>query len=623
MKVNYGKYTYYLDNGDNNTYTPETLPSQYANIVKPFNGEEYDKLQTEGDYERLANYLEQYRFNDPAKDKSHISRIEGIKRQGRISSAIHSRLDDTDRDAINFYESVFKSGGLNDKTDQYTQSFNNSVAELGSIMSNGQIVKKAESIAVTFDVKDKPWYQKNNDNNIDSFCQSIGLDKVQLSQQQGVNLKYDKNSGKTTLIINKSAPMANYLIYNLPSQTGHRNYDMSDNISVMLGNSPITIKGIDEDGNELDYTYSNQEHNDHNYLFSRNLSNIKSIVDDCSDKQTEAYKKLDTTKVYSSIYIPDVDDVTTELIKKYNGDTSSTEFKREWEIVKSQTMQVLEAIGTSNYQIYSDGYNENSTDETMRPIDNDLRKELWDYINSVDKKDLSLGYMSSDGEIGACVTVKPNAITKIQQGQFLSKIYKNSQNGKTISIFIPGLFTEQAQEKINANPYYRAAQEINDMQDYGYSYKLRNGNSITATIDGAFVDDDGNWLYKDDAQRLITKDMTISDARKNLKYKYLSATNNFAATPTDRDAGIKKFVEESAKLSIASGNEIYPNIPIAYVDGTKMTINDLFSYMGDGCFNGDHVVDPDNHLTYELKEKANYIFDIYKEIMKDIQYYKK
>lgn len=611
MKINFGDYTWFgdLDDKRNITYNAKD-PTQKEFESKQFNDDYFNQLISNRQYEDAANYANQFHFNNPRIQRVHLNDIANLRRNGRILASCYNKIRDTQTlNKVEFFDKVFVNGGLETlENNDYANKFIEAKRKLGSF-SGGIIAKidnkgrkiyyksqEATKLEVTFQPKVQKflgidWLAKDNDKNIDNFYAQSGLNEKAL-KVQGVEVI--NKDGKTTLRFDKSNPLANKIIYNLPRR--ERNGDTP--IPQIGGNIDVSIVGLDSKNRRI----KNQN------MFS-NLTQIQDIIDSAKNTKEQYFKQNDLTeKQYSSTVAGNIDDnlaMLQEAVK--NGSISQQEFNKQYSINCGYIDSVLRNIGTGEYEMYSNKFNEETSDETLNPVDNEKRNELINAITATNKANVHLSSMISNGKIGTLVELDAAGLTSKQQENLEGTDDDQLSNGRRIQIFIPGLFQEQAQEKINRNTSSQAIQEANSMQDYDYDYKTQDGKTLTYDGLGGYIYG-GRQIDKNTAVKIINKDLIIQDAVNNLQFNYLNNNNVLA----DK----KAYEQKARELAIRASNDIDPGVPLSYTDGTPLTEDEVFAHS---------KVNPDDlyfgKMSYQVYDKLQNLYDVYNALMDAISYY--
>lgn len=611
MKINFGDYTWFGDLNDkrNITYNAKD-PTQKEFEDYQFKQELFDQYISNRQYEDAANYANQFHFNDPKMQRAHLNDIANLRRNGRILASCYKKIHDTQTlNKVEFFDKVFVNGGLETlENNEYANKFIEAKRKLGSF--SGGITaetdnkginiyyksQEATKLEVTFQPKVQKflgidWLAKDNNKNIDNFYTQSGLNERAL-KAQGVEVI--NKDGRTTLRFDKSNPLANKIIYNLPRR--ERNGDTP--IPQIGGNIDVSIVGLDSKNRRI----KNQN------MFS-NLTQIQDIIDSAKNTKEQYFKQNDLTeKQYSSTVAGNIDDnlaMLQEALKE--GSITQQEFNKQYSINCGYIDSVLRNIGSGNYEMYSNKFNEETSDETLNPVDNEKRNELINAITATNKANVHLSSMISNGKIGTLVELDAAGLTSKQQEKLEGTNDDQLSNGRRIQIFIPGLFQEQAQEKINRNTSSQAVQEANSMQDYDYDYKTQDGKTLTYDGLGGYIYD-GEQIDKDNAVKIINKDLIIQDAVNNLQFYYLNKDNKLIDKTN--------YENKARELAIKACNDIDPGVPLSYTDGTPLTEDEVFAHS---------KANPDDvyfgKIQYQVYDKLLNLYDVYNALMDAISYY--
>lgn len=614
MKINFGNYTYFNPDADDkrNYNSANNIQKQKYS----FNQNKFNQLIANRQYNDAADYAAMFHFNDPETQREHENDIINLRRNGRILGAIYSRIEDPDAlEQIEFYDKVFVNGGLGQLTNnKYADKFIEYKKKLGSKVDYNTygedvIQKEATKLSITFLPEKRTflgidWLAKDNKNNIDDFYKRSGLNERQL---KAAGIKIDNKDGATTLTFDKSNELANTIIYNLPNDTRK------------LGDTPITtsnnnvgIIGYDDNGNIVGY---DREHENIKYL----INATKRAKDTYFEKTS-----LDE-KDYSSVIGPAIDDNLEALKVAYEtGEIDETTFNRQSKILGTNIINAVKSLGSVNYEMYTNAYNEKVTDETLIEVDNKNRSHLINLLSSTEPKDMELLSMCSNGKIGTLVVINASELTNKQKSSIDADAEpEDLYSTRRIQIFIPGFMQEQAQAKINRSTSTRSAQEANAILDWNYDYKCLNGTVISPNGFGGFLKNGENIDMKE-AVREINKDMIIQDARNNLKYNYLTWNDNLISDKDNSMLGAEQYESMSRLIAVKAGNELYPDVPLIKSDGSQYTVDELFNIKGlstSRYWYNEKNGEISKRLTYKVSDKIKDIYSIYDAIMKELQYY--
>lgn len=587
MKISFGNYSYY------DPTKKASIPQGNGVSKYKFNNNIFQQLIANRQYQDAADYASKYHFDDPATQRAHENDILNLRREGRKIAAVYGRLDDDDKlNKISFLDNVFVDGGLEQISDNpYAEKFAIFKKHLGStheqlpIGTTGKIDKEATAISFTFAPEKQKlfgidWLAKDNTKkSVEAFYANSGLNETVL-KSAGVEITH--KDGFTTIKFDKSNPLANKIIYNaIPSVSG----------GDIGGNSDynIKLKGYTADGKEI---------KDSSSLTKLAWNKIRDMIDDAEDVKTEAFTTLAMgEKDYSSTVGPSLDDNLEQLNQLFaTGQITQQEYNQQRKIVGSILDQAIRSLGSGNYEMFSNAYNDEATDETLLSLSNEQRSEMIQSITAANPKSLHFNAMISNGQVGTLVTIDAD---EVDNKNINDEDTRNQVKRRRRQIFIPGFMSELAQEKINRNTSSRAIQEINSMQDYGYGFKTTDGQEIYSSMDGRFWRD-GQEISKDDAIKAINKTMIVEDATANLKYQF----TNKEGTMYDTNG----YENMARAISVKAANELNPDVSF----GDKVTIQDIFDKKGAGATVADKYA---SKMQYQLYDKYQDVFDIYDKIM--------
>ena len=587
MKVSFGNYSYYNPN-DNSAVPTGNAINKYK-----FDNRKFNQLIANRQYQDAADYASQFHFNDPATQRAHENDILNLRREGRKIAAVYGRIDDVDKlNKISFLDHVFVDGGLEQISDNpYAKRFAEFKQHLGSTHKKGvvgytnDIEQEATAISFTFAPEKQTlfgidWLSKDNTKrSVESFYANSGLNEAQL-KSAGVEVIH--KDGFTTIKFDKSNALANKIIYNaLP---GTRKGDLGGG-----SDYNIILKGYNSNGKEI---------GDISLWRSKSWDEMRNMISDAENVKTNAFQALDMAKKdYSSTVGPYLDDNLEALNQMAaSGQISEQDYNLQRKTVGSVIDQAIRTLGSANYEMFSNAYNKEATDETLISLSSEQRSEIIQSISAANPKKLHFNAMVSNGQIGTLVTIDAD---EVADQDITDNDDRNKVKRRTRKIFIPGFMSEIAQEKINRNTSTRAIQEINSMQDYGYGFVTTNGKKIYSSTDGKFYID-GQEISKDEATKAINKTMIIEDAATNLKYQF---TNN-----TGELFDIEGYEEMARKIAVKAANELNPDISF----GDNVTVEDIFDKKGAGPTVSNEYA---STMQYELYSKYQDVFYIYDRLM--------
>lgn len=587
MKISFGDYSYY------NPTDNSPIPTGDAVNRYKFDNNRFNQLIANRQYQDAADYASQFHFDDPAIQRAHENDILNLRREGRKIGAIYGRIDDQNKlNQVEFLDNVFVDGGLEQiSSNPYAQQFIELKRHLGSTHKKGtvgytnDIEQEATAISFTFAPQKQTflgadWLAKDNTlRSVEAFYTNSGLNETQL-KSAGVEVIH--KDGYTTIKFDKSNRLANQIIYNaLPSYSGGDVGGKSD--------YNITLLGYTADGTVIKDISKGR---------TQSWNDMRTLISDAENTKLSVFQTLDmATKDYSSTIGPSLDDNLESLNQLLaSGQISQQEYNQQRKAVGSILDQAIRSLGSGNYEMFSNAYNDEATDETLVSLSNEQRSEIIQSISAANPKSLHFNAMVSNGQIGTLVTIDAD---EVADKDITDDDDRNKVKRRRRQIFIPGFMSEVAQEKINRNTSSRAIQEINDMQDYGYAFKTTDGQEIYSSMDGRFYID-GQEISKDAATKAINKTMIIEDATANLKYQFTNKTGDMYDT--------EGYEQMARMIAVKAANELSPNVSF----GDNVTVEDIFNKKGAGPTVSDEYA---SDIQYELYNKYQDVFDIYDKIM--------
>lgn len=612
MIVRYDGYSYIDDTSkDKNVYQYDNK----NNVKHQYSSEHFQQLINQQRYEDAADYISQYKLDDPASQRELEANIVNLRRQGRIASAIWSKVNKDDADKFRFANNVFSNGGLDGADDSYTKKFTDIKNRIGSTDE-----EQASRLQVTFEPEKQTflgidWLAADNHYTIDNFYKTSGLSSQDLLEA-GVEITH--KDGKTTLTFDKSNGLANKILYYIP--------DSSDRFSLGLAenSAPSQLIGLFRDTKSQKQWKDNNDKfisdgvvptinglNDKGEVISSgkaSLHQFRQYIDDALDVNDKYSMGNGEEKQYTSLLGGWIDDDMARLHEAYErGEIDEKQLNKALKNSNSRFVyDALASLGSSRYEIYSNGFNKEANDETLHLMKNDERAEIVRQLSSYasSPKDLIVMAGEVNGQLGCWVTIGSEKTPTKELDE--SSTSGDATINRRTQIFIPGLLTEEAQAKLDANTEHRAIRETNLMQEYGYSYPVRDGSKVSYR-NGSFYKDK-QQISKEDAIREINGAIILENSISTMKYNYLNKDDGLL----DREG----YEEEAQLRAIAAMNELYPNIPLVDTDGYQYTIDDIFNHK---TANGK----PLNRSTvqFDVWKKMEEIYKMYNDLMKGISYY--
>lgn len=559
-----------------------------------FNQQYYDSLIDNRQYQDAYDYAMQYPMLDPMEQAEYKQHLKNMLREGKVVEAIYKNIDEAAYPAVDFRNLVMQPGGLGklETGNTYANQFKTWKNELGGGENRLQVrfdpQKRKGIFGIDFLARD------NNDANIDVFYEKSGLNKQYL-EANGVSVRV--KDGYTYLEFDKSNDLANKILLNIPHSV----------------NFTPWINGVKEDGTIVSDHLRKAGGGDSglgSYTTTAGgyqVVQMQNLYKDAQKIEDTAYNN-GTAKVkqYSSQIFPLLYDNSQELENQLNqGSIKSSDFNSR---IKRENQKLIDGIAFINpneYEIQSNWFNDDKSDVNV-PLTPEQKEEIHKRYKATKQKDIRYGLVISGNKVGLAIQLP--AITN-NKGEVKEESCDFMIFGDDIA--------QQLQRQINTDPGMQAYQEINDMQDLGYTYKDGNGN--TYTYDGL-----GGWIVNgtdkskttEYVRRQIHKDKAAEDVGNSIilnnisingtlvnPQRYLTQTK-IAAFMIANDARRQGDIIEALK-------EVYGN-SIDYTS-EQAIVDAIFGLKGTGDVVAqeyeDKISDPN------VYEKLNDIFEIYTNML--------
>lgn len=607
MKINFNDYTYFDGFRDELNVQPGT--QEYNNAIESyrFDADKFNSLISNRQYSDAADYAARFHFNDPAKQKQHESNIINLRRNGRILGGIYSKIKDDDTlQKITFADNVFVDGGLEKiGKNAYTDELEKYKSVIGSefkhnAFSEPTMTKEATSLAITFQPAKNEflgidWLVPDNENTIDNFYLDSGLTKQDLD---AAGVEIINKDGKTTLKFDKSNPLANKILYYTPTDDStHKVGDIP--VLTLNGNVAPKVEGFDSNGNKLNGAAS--------------IKNFKQLIQDAINTKAEYFEETNLEyKDYSSTAAPMLSDEIYSLKQALaSGEITEQQYNAQARAMAPHIFSAIYSLGSADYEMYTNNYNDENSDELLVPADTEQRGELVNLISNYKPTDIDVSAMVSNGKIGALITLEAKG--QKEKASFIERNILDKNKGRRIQIFVPGLLQEEAQARINRDTSTRAVQEINSMIDWGYDYKLRDGSVLSVGNDGRFYK---NKIAQDKESTIrdINEDMIMEEGISNLKFQFMNPDGNI----TDN----LRYEQMARLFSMNAVQDIYKDIRLNVNPKTaEVSISDMHGnvYNPDDIFN-DNI--NRESTQYEIYDRFSKIYQLYNELMNELTIYK-
>lgn len=676
MILNFGKYIYndgILGIGNkkpqviNITHPTDTSDKGNSDMYRQyqFNQAYYNQLLNSNQYQAALDYISKYKPTDPERLKTYEADVASLRQKAKYDENLKANMTPDQFQQYTFANGVFQDGGLDGITDnQYINQFANLKKLIGSTIDkdengNYNISKEATALGLFFPSTKRSFLgidalSADSSNGIDNFLSTYNLTKGDLSSA-GVNIEYNED-GSAYLKFDKSNGDANKLLYNY-IQYIRDNWDDTE--------YDAAIRGYDEDGNiisdgAIPFSYQFQGWRDGDWGFEgvNNLVNsVNNLYESATgintgrdnydyltkdalamylnmiDNAQNVTKSLDNVEQeslnYSSIEMPFLSDDMQQYIEEATAagidpeklDTHLANMKKECVEIAAKTM------ASSDKEIYTSYYNAEEgrpNDDTLVPLEDDeKRKHLFDLLSEAPNSKIHLTTLVSNGKIGTKITLDK------QSGKSSKSDDEDDDSGSNekVEIWIPNLFSEEAQRRLNTEPESRAVLEANTIIDTNSIYNLGDGSQISFVKDLSTDDEsDGTFIIrsgrvevngkteflheqeitKEDVVGHITKDLLIDQAIDNQFMNHVSAAGDVMDYDMF-DLSAKKQSLDIANRLIYTGDDYYW---FTNLRGEELPVDKLF----DGSIDKKEVSDG-------VYTKAKLVDEIYERLIKDLYTY--
>lgn len=596
-----------------------------------FDKEKANALANNKEYDALADYLSQYMFIDGEAQANHRAYINKLRSSARHLQSYYSKVPEEELGTVNFANSIFTPGGLKalrnqtilnasgervpkyatdgdfEKDNHYAAQYIKDLDELGSTKD-----RKATALKLVFSDKKYGFFNldflaKDYNEYYDVLSKS-GMTEQEIKELGGniykengnIIVQFDKNAGCCTRLLNA-------LTFSQREANNVKIIGVDENGEIDVPNA--VIPGLVGFGQII----TSQE------KAKRKIQALQQIVSAAQNsKDAVEIKQHLASKVYSSTVFDiqtDRTDILNELLN--TGQIQWQEYNARIKEEKGVNIPArVRAISYSDYEIYSDYFNEDGSEVRQRVAPDDW-DELKNIISAVPASKIHFLGETSGGRIGVHITIDGDAL--YSHGDKDSKKGKASYTNKPIQIFIPGFCTEEIEQQMYKDTGLRAIKKWNDMLDYGYKYQKKDGSQIAVDENGTVYRYDNGQVYidnssdaKDKALRELNEDFIKEDA-EFVKFMFI---NNKGEIDYPR-------YEQAAKMfSIKAMDELYPSIPFEDMIGTQLlngsTIDSITALFDEDLIE-DVYMHPQNY-PYKSYEKLKHLYDMYLYLTLDLTY---
>lgn len=628
MKINFGDYFYYdPTDGDNNTYSGTSNIRVGDELVsqKAFDKDKFQEYLNKKQYKEAYKYAKNYHFVDEEKQKRNELLLKNLRDEGLIAEQVYSRIPENDREAVDFADMVGVNNGLElIPKNQFTKEFIKLKEELGGEGSTALKIKfdKKQRSLFGWDVLD--FLKKDNEYGYEDYLKDLNIDETTL-RKAGVNITIDKD-GSTSLLFDKSNPYANKLIYAVPHRAisgkvwdtiqgydsmlaniGHSQYipdsgyTMVKNLIAsplhrqLLGRTDVNGKSIgdnaefgihitglkritDGDGDVDKFEeVSTSNHGDWT------LRRIKSLIKGAKETKDQYANALNFgEKQYSSTIGPSLN---IDLDESDMEGMNQNEYARMAKLSNAKWESFLKTAGWQNYQIFTNYNNDSPEDTKLVKLASEAEKEDLMSKLAADAKNVQKNVFISNGKVGILFT--------------LDRVKKEAKNlfelssERRVQVFIPddgrsSIFNE-VREKVASDPRIAAVDEINKMQDWGYTKELYGDEGTLEYIGVNQNTNEAEFMYtrggisnkisKDKAQQIITRNNFVEHFSDNIIHQFVTSDGRLVSTPENPNGGALAYEELTRQAALTTATNLYPNVPWTYANGKPIEQDELNKFL--------------------------------------------
>lgn len=616
-----------VNNGNIDVY------QQYA-----FNENYFNNLINQGKIQDAVDYASRYRPVDNDKRREFDANLASLRQQAKYENNFKSNLTEDQRNRYNFYNGVFEDRGLDSMKDNpYVKEFEKLKRNIGSVTTfdkDGNLVIDKEATGLGFwfpnGKRVSRFVPKGNiledalaadaHASIDDFLAANNLTKNEL-MDAGIKIQYD-DTGSAYIKFDKSNKLANSLIY---KYIDFYSNNWNDNTY------RPSIQGLDSDGNVINEAiipfksefsgtlagklfrkfYKGYFPSNNDIKVSQDFNRFKSLIDENKNISTELEKLYEVdSRDYSSIESGFVSDEMQNYLNeaRIKGLTES-EIRSGMEHIHKQDVELAtKSLSQADKEFYTSYFNDNENDDTLvQTEDPEQIEQIIDLLNAADPNDVNLSILVANGVIGTKISLQRKEEKK---GETILG------SNKGLQVWIPKLFTAQAQQRLNREPESRAVLEVNTILDTNDTYTLHDGSRIKADSNSQFYiergrfDENGragylknNAISKEEAVLEITKDIMLDDAIHTQFNEQISPSGDVIDINAYDNAAKEKAFEIAQKLYPGQDDIVKP-------DGTPVSLEEVFTKQ----------ITPHNVSPY-VYAKVKTIYDIYEALMSELYSY--
>ena len=547
---------------NNIPFSEPTKPASWKDNIdySQYDEEIENKFRNEHDYLGLADYLEKFRMDNVMDQRQYESEIAQIRRYGRQYNAMTENATDSQIQSLAFSE-AFDSGNIdgldknNERKKQYASVIKNlgKTVDLDYIGAVGPIVgdDEASTISITFNNKHvsyglwgfgPDWMAK--DSNKNQFTEF--LNDNEYTEEDLRNLLGEENisrkDGKVTININKDDLGAIKFFTKVRDWCNNAGKNTDD----------VSYASYDRDNKLI---------NDNTEIIGSQIQNVSTLLNDIErDKEDVLANTTSEEQIWSTNALPYMNERQMQLKNLLdNGVISGEVYNAQMKADNDVYSNLLYAADFSKYKVYGFYNTEADEDEENKgknlvEFDNYQRSDMAARVKSaLEEGRVTWRAAISNGKYGTLLTIAPKRNDK---GELLYD-EGDARNGGTF--FIEDMFTKSVQNAFDSSTQGKTVAEINSMQQYGYEYKLNNGNVLSNVgNNGARLYDNTTKTYRnisrEEAHDMLHESIIEEDASRNIRNRMFNLDGTIR-NGYDYETAAKK-------IAIAGANEIYSSHPV-------------------------------------------------------------
>lgn len=468
----------------------------------------FNKMISENRYLDAVEYSRQYVYTDnnvQAKRRAYLNELE---RYGKERQAQYCNLTQDEKNWCNFANQV-KTGIISDSTTnsvsaKYLDAYNTlgTYFDNSTFFKNDDNAKVANKLSVRIPIQKQSLFgidrlARDNKLSVEDYYSRIGATKEQLDAA-GVVISNFEEDGYVSLTFDKSNKYALRIIHGTRAKSSDGRFLQN------IDRYAPKIYAVDEAGEEHLCDYNINYYNNDRPTVKSNVSNtialntMCKLYDEAESKQNYIWTKNGFNEnLYSTVVGTEMfDDIIEENQLWQNGNIKNSDYKDYRTFSKDRVNKLLSSI---ILQSCKDGVytNEYDNSEVMHQItDNNQMQELNNMIHIANANNLVTALACyANGQYGTMLVIND----PYPSSDDVNKRHEATKEQKTTRLFIPGLWTEEAQRIINNDTGSRAKLEVANMKKYKKNYSIKTLDKDVIFFDGE------KWTTEDGLQYLNTR----------------------------------------------------------------------------------------------------------------------